>query len=354
MYLKNNPAFKKIFLTVNILFCVFNNSISAQELSAGKISSAELTPYDTCVLSKTSDAEDDVLASDISSICKIQTQSSDSINTSAEQRSAIDTRINIEMSNTYKPFTLMAFKPNFILPISYNHTGYDSSLYPDQPNGETTTFDDFETQFQISIKTPLATEIFNRHISLFAGYTNRSFWQVYNNDISRPFRETNHEPELWLQSVSRIDIMGFSNRVIGLGLSHQSNGRSADLSRSWNRIYTNFAFEKQSFVFTLKLWSRFDESPLTDDNPDITYYMGHGEFRVLYKKNNNTFALMSRNNIESGFDRGATELSWSFSIGHRKDMRGYIQIFSGYGESLIDYNQSVNRIGFGISLSDWL
>ena len=82
--------------------------------------------------------------------------------------------------------------------------------------------------------------------------------------------------------------------------------------------------------------------------------MGHGEFRLIYKVKNHTFGLMSRNNLESGFDRGATELSWSFPVGDRKDLRGYIQMFSGYGESLIDYNQEVNRIGFGISLSDWL
>jgi len=354
MNLKNNPVLKNLFLTVTILLYVFSKSVSAIELTADGLTAKELTAYEKCVLSKTSDAEADVLASSISYTCKMQTQSDDSHYTSSEQESAIDTRINIDRSNVYKPFTLMAYKPNFILPLSYNHSGYDSSLYPDQPDGTVTIFDDLEAQFQISIKTPLVAEIFNKNISLFAGYTNRSFWQVYNSDISRPFRETNHEPELWLQSVSRIDIMGFNNRVNILGISHQSNGRSADLSRSWNRIYTHFAFEKESFVFTLKLWSRFDENPLTDDNPDITDYMGHGEFHVLYKKNNNTFSLMSRNNIESGFDRGATELSWSFSIGHRKDMRGYIQIFSGYGESLIDYNQSVNRIGFGISLSDWL
>lgn len=29
-------------------------------------------------------------------------------------------------------------------------------------------------------------------------YTNQSFWQMYNRDYSEPFRETNHEPAIWL------------------------------------------------------------------------------------------------------------------------------------------------------------
>ena len=63
---------------------------------------------------------------------------------------------------------------------------------------------------------------------------------------------------------------------------------------------------------------------------------------------------MSRNNLESGFDRGAVEAGWSFPLGNYPYLKGYIQYFYGYGESLIDYDRRVNRIGIGISLNDWL
>ena len=54
------------------------------------------------------------------------------------------------------------------------------------------------------------------------------------------------------------------------------------------------------------------------------------------------------------FERGAFELGWSFPLWKYPYLKGYIQYFSGYGESLIDYNQHVNKVGIGFALSDWL
>ena len=89
-----------------------------------------------------------------------------------------------------------------------------------------------------------------------------------------------------------------------------------------------------------------------DDNADINDFMGHFELRSLYKLNDHTVDLLFRNNFKSSRNRGAIELGWSFPI-HNK-VRGYVQWFNGYGESLIDYDNHTNSIGFGVQLSDWL
>lgn len=64
--------------------------------------------------------------------------------------------------------------------------------------------------------------------------------------------------------------------------------------------------------------------------------------------------MMLRNQIESGFDRGALEFGWSFPVFDYPFLKGYFQYFYGYGESLIDYDRKVKRLGIGISITDWL
>ena len=117
---------------------------------------------------------------------------------------------------------------------------------------------------------------------------------------------------------------------------------------------TSFIFSKGRFAFNIRPWYRINEDLEDDDNPDITDYMGHYELRAAYKWDNHVFSFMSRNNIESDFSKGAVEFTWSFPIGNYPYLKGYMQYFQGYGESLIDYKNKIDRIGFGVALTDWL
>lgn len=252
------------------------------------------------------------------------------------------------------PFSILAHKPNYFLLGVYNAEGWDPTLYQEASNDPDYFNKDIEGQFQISLKVPLALDLFGNHMDIYGAYTNRSFWQLYNKQYSEPFRETNHEPELWLQFGNDWPVGGFTNVVNTFGFVHQSNGRGGVLSRSWNRLYGNFIFEKQGVVLSFKPWIWVSKDKTTGDNPDITDFLGHGEFRGAWSREGHVFSMMLRNQLESGFERGAVELGWSFPVFDYPYLKGYVQYFYGYGESLIDYDRKVNRIGVGISVTDWI
>ena len=270
------------------------------------------------------------------------------------EESAVATRIRIDEENVLRPFTIMSHKQNYFLIAAYNSQGYNPDEFREIIGEDDLDLEDTEAQFQISIKAPLGVDIFDSGVNLFAGYTVRSFWQLYDEENSRSFRETNHEPELWANFGLDWEFLGF--KVIGgdFGFSHQSNGQSRNLSRSWDRLYASLYFQRDNFVLAIKPWYRIPEDSDDDDNPDITDYLGHGELRMAYKYKDHVFSLLSRNNLESGFSRGALELGWSFPLWNFPYLKGYVQYFTGYGESLIDYNDYVNRIGAGILLTDVL
>ena len=265
----------------------------------------------------------------------------------------IEARIYTDDENVLRPFTLMAHKPNFILLASYN-SNPNNDPWREASGDPNLELDTVEAQFQVSIKVPLAVDLFKNKVDIFGAYTVRSFWQVYNSDLSAPFRETNYSPEAWLQFRNDWSIWGFKNSVNMFGFVHQSNGRNEPISRSWNRIFANFVFEKGNLVFGIKPWYRISEDEADDNNPDITDYLGHGELLAAYKWRGHVFSIISRNNLESGFSRGAVEGTWSFPLGSYKYVKGYVQGFTGYGQSLIDYNSYESTVGFGFAVTDWL
>jgi len=212
-------------------------------------------------------------------------------------------------------------------------------------------YDHTEVKFQLSLKACLWKNIFEDNGYLLCAYTQRSFWQAYDFGNSSPFRETNYEPELMLTFFNDYDLYVAKNRMITIGINHQSNGRSDTTSRSWNRVYADFIFERGHFYLEIKPWIRLHESKDGDNNPDIDKYLGYGELTAMYNLKDHTVSLMLRNNLRLR-NRGAIQLDWSFPL--IDNMKGYVQFFNGYGESLIDYNRSVNSFGTGVIISDWL
>lgn len=247
-------------------------------------------------------------------------------------------------------FTITTHKPNYILPFTWWSNPNQAAYAP--IGGK--SLEAQAAKFQLSIKVPIMDDVFSKDSSLWFGYTQTAWWQLYNpgeNDqVSRPFRETNHEPELMLDFITDFEVLGMTNRLIRIGLSHQSNGQSRPLSRSWNRVYAAFILEWNDVGIAFRPWYRIPEDAAQDDNPDIIDYMGHFDVTAAWRNGEHEYSLKLRRNFAT--DKGAIELGYSFPLNGR--IRGYVQIFHGYGESLIDYNHKATRIGVGILISGWL
>ncbi|MEJ2638638.1 MAG: phospholipase A [Desulfosarcinaceae bacterium] len=270
----------------------------------------------------------------------------------SSDQNPVDQREEAEDKGDDNPFAIIAHRPNYIL-YSYNYTPNTDPFNEEQAQIENT-----EIKFQISLKYKVIESIFPDNGDLYVAYTNQSYWQAFNDDLSSPFREINHEPEFWFQFRPDLKRGGLEFSAVSLGFSHQSNGRGGSLSRSWNRVYLSLDFKRGNLAVSLKPWYRLPEheksdpaDPHGDDNPDIETYMGNGELTLAYHVNGNTFSAIWRNNLRRRI-HGAIQLAWSFPLLRR--LKGYVQYFNGYGESLIDYDAYSNRIGVGFLLTDWL
>ncbi len=259
--------------------------------------------------------------------------------------SAIQRRFVSEFDTMDRPYTLTAHRPNYVLPYTYNSRP-NSAPFDFLDSGDVVKRE--EAKFQVSFKFPVTHDLLVPDSTLFFAYTNQSWWQLYNADFSSAFRESDHEPELFIRHFGGPSFGKF--RVAGwdLGLAHQSNGRPTQLSRSWNRFFANVALDAGDLAVSAKAWYRLPEDADTDDNPDIYQYLGYGEIRALYTPNRNTFGVMLR----QGTEKGAMELTWSYPLS--SFLRLYASYFNGYGESLLDYDHRVERIGIGVALNDYL
>ena len=222
------------------------------------------------------------------------------------------------------------YKFNYLLPVTYAKT------VPDDGRKSV------ETKFQISLAKPLFYDVFGLRESLVAAYTQTSWWQITKK--SSPFRETNYQPEIFLNFASPKYLEQIGVKNLKFGLLHESNGRDGTNSRSWNRAYVQGDLVYGNLTISPRVWSVIGEK---NDNKEILNYIGHGDLRLSYKLNDQIFSLMLRNNLH--FDKtnkGAAEISYMFPI-FSSGVYGYLQYFTGYCESLIDYDRHTDKVGLG-------
>lgn len=273
----------------------------------------------------------------------------------AQADSPLDGRWELDADSKLGVFNLRAHRPVYLLPMFWST---DPNKRPTSPNplnrvSEPLELQPIENKFQVSFKTKVLEGVFGDQGDLWFGYTQSSRWQLYDEDKSRPFRETDYEPEATLTfGVDQNLLGGWRARMLGIGYVHQSNGRSLPLSRSWDRVAMSFGIEREGWVAVLRPWWRLPEKDSTDDNPDISNYLGRADLQLVHQRGDHEFALLLRHSLKGGENsRGAVQFDWTYPL--YRNLRGHLQLFDGYGESLIDYNHRATYIGIGISLLPW-
>ncbi|NUZ04322.1 phospholipase A [Piscinibacter koreensis] len=252
-------------------------------------------------------------------------------------------------------FNFSGYRPNYFFPL---HATTRVNRHPRSPapdhSGTLPHYRSVEAKLQISLRTKLAEGLLLPDADLWFAYTQQSLWQIYSGGISRPFRVTEHEPELvYVVPFSQSLPFGWRTRLVGLGLAHHSNGQALPFSRSWNRWYAMAAVENGPFAITARHHVRIHESDDQDDNPDLTHFRGRTELLGVWTPGAYTLSALWRTNFDTR--HGSLQLDATMPV-NRKDPKGlrwYLQAFSGYGETLIDYNFRQSSIGFGVTLFGW-
>ena len=271
----------------------------------------------------------------------------------AGKGSLLDSRWELAKDSKLGTWNFRAYKPVYLLPAFWTSQVNELPHSSNPRNTATTPQDlqDIETKFQISFKTKFAENLFGDNGDLWGAYTQSSRWQVFNGDNSRPFRETNYEPEVMLVFRNNYSLGGWKGRMTGIGINHQSNGRPDPLSRSWNRVVAGFGLDRENWALVLRPWWRIPDGS-DDDNPDIEDYVGRGDAMLTYTANGHVFTVLGRHSLRIGENsRGAVQVDYGFPI--NRSFRAHMQLFHGYGESMIDYNHKATYLGLGISLMDW-
>ncbi len=277
--------------------------------------------------------------------------------------SEISRYFELEPGSDCGTFNLRGYRPLTVSVVQ----GSRVDGQPVSPSRGAATAQDYqrhEMRIQVSARTKIAQGLLtgphsSGKDSLWFGYTQQSYWQLFNGGLSRPFRSTDHEPEVFYVYPTDAPLPGGGRwRYSGIGLVHQSNGESNPLSRSWNRWYLMTGAEWRSgWQLHLKAWKRVAEKAENDDNPHIQDFVGRGEARLFWNVNDrHTLGLTVRGTPGQG--RGSGRLEWLHPLGegwngHKSNLRLHVQLFSGYGDSLLDYNYKRTVLSVGLSLLDF-
>lgn len=262
---------------------------------------------------------------------------------SHQDKTLLERQIQTQNEAAVYPNLINLYNPSYLLPFYLTKNPYYAIYVNETPNNQIVKEEELKAYF--SFVVPLIRHMYKeKPLSLNVAYSQLMYWQVYAK--SQYFRETNYEPELFVEN-------HFSRYFAGeAGLNHQSNGRGGYLERSWNRAWLQLKFTGRCWLVQLRGWALVGENYSSRlHNPDIAWYLGHENLVFSYQWGQLKTSLELQN-IESGLKRGYVQTTLSWPI--LKNMALYMQFFNGYGQSLIEYNHKNTGVGIGLALNDWI
>jgi len=252
-------------------------------------------------------------------------------------------------------FVVRTYMPNFLLPMHYSSNLNRSPQSPTQAaTADNRNYSSVEAKLQISLRAKIVEDLLLPGADLWAAYTQRSLWQVWDSVDSSPFRSTDYQPEMIYvvpvpEKLGKLPL-GWNLRMLQVGIAHQSNGQTDPLSRSWNRVTLGVGFEHGDFSLQIRDNQRIRVQG-KDDNPDLVEHIGRTEFNMAWSPGASTMALTWRTNFDS-LSQGSLQFDWTYPVfaDQPTGLRWYAQLFHGYGETLLDYNHRQTSLGLGLTL----
>lgn len=252
-------------------------------------------------------------------------------------------------------FNLVGYRSNYVLPLHVTSRINRSPQSPSQAAVSQPNYRNEEAKFQLSVRAKVLQDVLLPGADLWVAYTQQAMWQIWNGRDSKPFRNSDYEPELSYivptpQRWQRLPPFGWRWRYTQLSLTHQSNGQSDPLSRSWNRVTLGAGIEQGDWSLSARALKRIEEPADSDNNPDLVGYRGRGEVQLNWAHERHTLSLLYRTTLKD-VKYGALQLEWTYPVfrDQPNGLRWYVQLFRGYGETLTDYNFRQTSLGAGVS-----
>jgi len=216
---------------------------------------------------------------------------------------------------------------------------------------------DFDARFQISFKyrpfdPDSAMARYAPFLSnMYFAYTQTSIWDIGSD--SSPFKDTSYRPSLYYKWTS--SGRGLMPDEWKAGVEHESNGQAGVDSRSLNigfiRPIWNIDLANGK---RLTLQPKFYDYIEKGDNPDIQRYRGYVDWQARYGREDGLILAGLYRQGSGGYASGQLDLSYPISdkIFARTGTFLHLQLLSGYGETLLEYNQDNDtqlRIGLSVA-----